>query len=89
MILFFFYGGSMKKIFLVTFLIIFIPYIIVTLFVANNDIKFQFVSNNTIRVKRESKNSIETVPFEEYIVGVVAAEMPVSFEGFKSSSGSR
>ncbi|MEI3530625.1 MAG: stage II sporulation protein D [Bacilli bacterium] len=70
----------MKKIFLVTFLIIFIPYIIVTLFVANNDIKFQFVSNNTIRVKRESKNSIETVPFEEYIVGVVAAEMPVSFE---------
>lgn len=70
----------MKKIFLVTFMIVFIPYIIVTLFVANNDIKFQFVSNNTIRVKRESKNSIETVPFEEYIVGVVAAEMPVSFE---------
>lgn len=70
----------MKKIFLVTFLIILIPYIIVNLFVANNNIKFEFVSNATIRVKRESKNVIETVPFEEYIVGVVAAEMPVSFE---------
>lgn len=70
----------MKKFFLVTILIIMIPYVIVTLFVANNNIKFQFVSNNTIRVKREAKDTVEVVPFEEYIVGVVAAEMPVSFE---------
>lgn len=70
----------MKKFFLVTSLIIFIPYIIVTIFIAQDTIKFKFVSNNTIRVKREAKNKIDIVPFEEYIVGVVAAEMPVSFE---------
>lgn len=80
MILFFFCGGYMKKILLFTLLIIFIPYLIVSVFVAKDDIKFYFVSNNIIRVKREAKNIIEEVPFEEYIVGVVAAEMPVSFE---------
>ena len=70
----------MKKILLLTLLIILIPYIIVSLFIAKEEINFYFVSNNTIRVKRESKNVIEEVPFEEYIVGVLAAEMPVSFE---------
>lgn len=70
----------MKKILLVTLLIILIPYIIVSFFIAKDEIKFYFVSNKTIRVKRETKNTIEVVPFEEYIVGVLAAEMPVSFE---------
>ena len=70
----------MKKILLMTLLIIFIPYIIVSLFIAKKNIKFYFISNNTIRVKREDKNIVEEIPFEEYIVGVVSAEMPVSFE---------
>lgn len=70
----------MKKILLMTLLIIFIPYLIVSIFIAKEDINFYFISNNTIKVKRESKNIIEEIPFEEYIVGVVSAEMPVSFE---------
>lgn len=70
----------MKKILLMTLLIIFIPYIIVSIFIAKEDIKFYFISNNIIKVKRESKNKIEEIPLEEYIVGVVSAEMPVSFE---------
>ena len=70
----------MKKILLMTLLIIFIPYIIVSIFIAKENIKFYFISNNIIKVKRESKNKIEEIPLEEYIVGVVSAEMPVSFE---------
>ena len=31
-----------------------------------------------IRVKRSSGN-IEKIPFEDYIVGILAGEMPVSF----------
>ena len=70
----------MKKILLMTLLIIFIPYIIVSIFIAKEDINFYFISNNIIKVKRENKNKIEEIPLEEYIVGVVSAEMPVSFE---------
>lgn len=58
---------------------ILIPYTVVTLFIKDDDIHFEFVSNMNIRVKRESGN-IEEIPFEQYIVGVLAGEMPVSFE---------
>lgn len=70
----------MKKIFLITLLILLIPYIIVSIFIARDDIEFYFINNDFIRVKRENKNEIVEVPFENYIVGVVSAEMPVSFE---------
>ena len=38
------------------------------------------MTNNTIRVKDEKTNKITTLPFEEYIKGVVAGEMPATFE---------
>lgn len=70
----------MKKLIFIVFLIIFIPYLAVTLFIKNDDVKFHFVSNMTIRVKSETTNEIMSVPFEEYITGVLAGEMPVSFQ---------
>lgn len=70
----------MKKILLLILLIIFIPYFIVTFFIKDENIKFYYSSNMNIRVKRESTGIIEEVPFEEYIVGVLAGEMPVSFD---------
>lgn len=70
----------MKKAIITLLLIIFIPYIIVTLFIKNDDIKFHFVSNMTVRVKRESKDRIDIVPLEKYVIGVLSGEMPVSFE---------
>ena len=70
----------MKKIFLITLIIIFVPFLIVTFFVKSNEIKFYYSENMNVRVKRESQNKIEAVPFEDYIVGVLAGEMPVSFE---------
>lgn len=70
----------MKKIILLILLIIFIPYFIVTFFIKDDNIKFYYSSNMNIRVKRESTGKIEEVPFEEYVVGVLAGEMPVNFE---------
>lgn len=70
----------MKKILLVTLLVILVPFIIVSLFVRTDEIKFKYVSNKVIRVKNVSKNIVEKVPFEEYVKGVLAGEMPTSFE---------
>ena len=70
----------MKKIILIILTIIFIPYIIVSLFIKTDDIKFYYNEGMNVRVKREQTNTIEVVPFENYVVGVLAGEMPVNFE---------
>lgn len=69
-----------KKILLFSFLIIFIPFLVVTLFIRNDEITFNFSSNSVVRVYREDTKEIEEVPIEEYVVGVLAGEMPVDFE---------
>jgi stage II sporulation protein D len=38
------------------------------------------IVNTKIRVKRKEKNKIEEVELEEYVEGVVSAEMPISFD---------
>ena len=70
----------MKKIILIILTIIFIPYIIVSLFIKTDDIKFYYTEGMNVRVKREETNTVEVVPFEDYVVGVLAGEMPVNFE---------
>ena len=70
----------MKKILLITLLVVFIPFFIVNLFVRTDEIKFHYVSNKVIRVKDVSADKIIEVPFEEYVKGVLAGEMPTSFE---------
>ena len=70
----------MKKIILIILAIIFIPYIIVSLFIRTDDVKFYYKEGMNVRVKREQTNTIEVVPFEDYVVGVLAGEMPVNFE---------
>lgn len=69
----------MKKLLLIIALILFVPYLFIKIFVYDNNIKFFFKTDETIKVKQTSGNIIE-VPFEEYIVGVISGEMPVSFE---------
>lgn len=69
-----------KKILLFSFLIIFIPFIIVSIFIRNEEIVFNFSENSIVRVYREKKGTIDNVPIEEYVVGVIAGEMPISFE---------
>ena len=72
----------MKKVLLLTILIILIPVLIVG--VNNKEeiikkFKFGFYSNKTVKVKRNKTNEVITIPLEEYVIGVVAGEMPASF----------
>ncbi len=73
----------MKKILLFTLMIILIPLLIIGL---NNSsdliykIKYGSISNKVIRVKRTANGQIEEIPLEEYVTGVVAGEMPASFD---------
>lgn len=69
----------MKKILLFLFLTLFIPFMIVVLFVKDDEIKFEYIKTEYVRVKRKD-NNITKVPLEDYIVGVLAGEMPIDFE---------
>ena len=60
-------------------LIILIPVIIVNTFIKTDEIKFEYKENMSVRVKR-SNNEIQKIPLEEYIVGVLAGEMPITFK---------
>ncbi len=72
----------MRKILLITFVIVFIPFIIVTFYKIDEvkEIKIEYMSNTIIRVKRTSSGNIDSLFFEDYIVGVLAGEMPIYFE---------
>ena len=70
----------MKKLIVVALLVIIIPFLFVKIFVKTDEINFKYVTNNVIRVKDEETGTITKVPFEEYITGVVAGEMPATFE---------
>lgn len=65
-----------------TILILFIPFMIVSFYEIDEkkEISLKYVSNTIIRVKRNATGVVEEVPFEEYIVGVLAGEMPIYFE---------
>lgn len=72
----------MKKIIFITVIIIFIPFLIVNFYKIDEkeEIKIKYMSNTIIRVKRMGTGNIDSIPFEEYIVGVLAGEMPIYFE---------
>ena len=72
----------MKRLFIFTIVIIILPFIIVMLFGVDKtkEISLKYASNTIIRVKRMKSGNIEAIPFEEYIVGVLAGEMPIYFE---------
>ena len=70
----------MKKILLLTFVVILVPFLITTFFIKDDEIKLIYESNMNVRVKQNETGEIILVPFEEYIIGVLAGEMPTSFE---------
>lgn len=73
----------MKRLIIVTAVIVSIPFFVVHFLdvpeKSYKEIELKYLSNILVRVKRSSGN-IEKIPLEEYVVGVVAGEMPVSFE---------
>ena len=71
----------MKKIIIFITLLIFIPFFIVIIYNKNyKEIELKYISPTYIRVKKLKSNTIVKIPLEEYIVGVLAGEMPISFE---------
>ena len=69
----------MKKIIYVILLIIIIPYIVISLFIYDDEIKFNYTANMKVRVKRNATGKIDEIPLEEYVSGVLAGEMPAEF----------
>jgi len=70
----------MKKVLLFSFLFVVIPTVIIFYFFELEEKEFLFTSNTMVRIKRSESGKIDIVPLEDYIIGVVAGEMPVSFE---------
>ena len=70
----------MKKFIITALLVIIIPFLFTKIFIQTDEIKFKYKTNNIIRVKDEKTNQIMIIPFEKYIKGVVAGEMPATFE---------
>lgn len=74
----------MKKILYLSLIIIGIPIITILLIKPPKkqieEKKYTFEKNTQVRVKRVKQNTIETVPLEKYLIGVLSGEMPVSYE---------
>ncbi|MEG2232471.1 MAG: stage II sporulation protein D [Bacilli bacterium] len=71
----------MKNLIIFVLLLIFIPYLLVSLFLKEDEIKFNYEKSIVVRVKREQTNTIEKVYLEDYITGVLAGELPITFSG--------
>lgn len=73
----------MKRLIIMTAVIVSIPFLVVSFWKEQQEgfkeIDLKYLSNLLVRVKRSNGN-IDSIPLEEYVVGVVAGEMPVSFE---------
>ena len=70
------------RILIISLVLVLIPFVIVTIFTSNESFSiFKIGKNNdmTIKVKR-TNGKIEELDFEDYIVGVIAGEIPPSFE---------
>ena len=70
----------MKKILLFFLITLLIIYITIQFLFTNSTEEFMFTRNEQVRVYRNDSKKIENIPLEEYVMGVVAGEMPASFE---------
>ncbi len=70
----------MKNILFFCLLFILIPTLIIFLLVVEPfQNKFEFSRNTTVKVYRTKSKIVQEIPLEEYVIGVVAGEMPASF----------
>lgn len=72
----------MKKILLMTLLLIIIPFLTIIILKPKEikTYKYAIEQNVQVRVKRNKLNKIETIPLEKYLIGVLAGEMPISYD---------
>lgn len=69
----------MRKLLLVSLLFLVIPFFVVFFFLQELE-QLEEPTTIMVKVKREATGEIEVVNLEDYIVGVVAGEMPISFQ---------
>ena len=71
----------MKKILLSTLILIILPYLTILFFTKSQieQRKFELETNTIVRVKRQKTDKIENIPLEKYLIGVLAGEMPISY----------
>lgn len=69
----------MKKIILMTCFIILVPFLIVSILIKEEPIELEIINEPKVRIKRED-GRVDIVLFEDYIIGVLAGEMPANFE---------
>ena len=69
----------MKKIIIWTIILLIVPLLII-IFPNNDNNYFKTRHNKIVRVKRLSTNTIDTINIEDYIMGVLAGEMPINFD---------
>ena len=76
-------GDNMKKIIYLTLLLIILPTITIIILTPHinqtKPNKYQFEKNTIVRVKRNKTNTVEKIPLEQYLIGVLAGEMPISY----------
>ncbi len=71
----------MKKFILFLLIILLLPYLLIKNFDKKENKIIELVHNNKmIRIYRTNSKKIDTIPFEDYIVGVIAGEMPLYFK---------
>lgn len=69
----------MEKLFFLSIILILIVYVVDLCYKEEvHDINYN--QNMYIRVKRDKTGKVDVIPFENYIIGVVAGEMPISFD---------
>lgn len=83
----------MKQTFYITLLLIFVPFFIITFLYYEEKEKRILEKEKKpkeviVRVKRETTGVIDNIELEDYVVGVLAGEMPISFhlEAFKAQA---
>ena len=76
----------MRKIIIITVVLIGIPFFVVNYLDNGNnmfkkkEVELNYISNMIIRVMRVNKDRIDNINLEDYVVGVVAGEMPAEFD---------
>jgi stage II sporulation protein D len=75
-------GDKMKKLIFTTIIVLIIP--VLTIIVLKpekiKEKKYNKENNQIVRVKRSKTNEIQKIPLEKYLIGVLAGEMPVSYD---------
>ncbi len=69
----------MRKILIFAVLVILVPFLVIKMFYDVSSKHLFFGKNELIRVLRSETKKIEEIPLEDYIIGVLAGEMPISF----------